>query len=218
MYTFTRNSDRRLGKMDSEASVAKIPEVPLVSSRPRTPHTRRQAIVMNDRCRLLIVAAFIGLICGCTPSAIVPNAAMFSGETGGCGNCHVYRFNGAKTLAVSVHIDESALNLERQPLTIEFDSNSKTVEVEVLQFRAPATEYFCDDVAGDAPPIAEWNAVSGTIVFQSGATANAKKTGNATHKVSATLQNVRVKNKKTGAVAVLKEVEISDVSVGWLPG
>ena len=174
-----------------------------------------------NMCRQPLTAVAIAVCMsamGCSPDLVTPRPKMFTGEPGGCGSCFVYRFNDTRTLAVTVRIDETAIDLSAQPVDIEIDSQTKTVVVEVLQFLDPAVDYFCDDVAGDPRPMAEWKAVAGSITFERTVVAPPKNFPSATHKVSVTLRNVQLKNNETGGTATLDEVRIEDVWVGWLPG
>lgn len=163
-----------------------------------------------------VVACFTAT--GCSPHIVTPQASTFTGQSGGCGDFFVYRFNSDKTLAITVDVNEDATQLTAQPVTLEITSDPKSVAVRVLQFRAPAENYFCDDVSGDPPPVANWAAVSGTVVVESNPGIPPKDFANATHNVSVILNNVRLKNSKSGEIVVLHELKITNVWVGWLPG
>lgn len=155
---------------------------------------------------------------GCSPDTITPQSSMFTGQSGGCGDFVVYRFNSDKTLAITARVNEKAMQLTEQPVSLDITSDPKNVAVEVLQFRAPAIDYFCDDVGGDPPPVAKWAAVSGTVVVESNLGVPPQDFSNATHKVSVVFKNVRLKNSKTGEIVELHELEITNVWVGWLAG
>jgi hypothetical protein len=150
---------------------------------------------------------------GCAPRTIDPQAAMFSGECGGCGQYIAYRFNADKTLAIRVHVDEKKLALDDVPMKLEL-GRSPAVSVEVLQFAAPAESYFCDDVAGDAPPIATWNATSGTLTVELQQQSPPAGFSNATHRMSVAMSKLVLRNAKSGATVSLDKVKIPDVWVG----
>lgn len=178
---------------------------------------------MNPSRRTFVVQAVvaaIGLLAvGCSPAVIAPRAEMFSGETGGCGSFVVYRFNDARTLAITVHVDEDGLDLPSgEPISVEIDPGNKSAVVEILQFANPAKEYFCDDVGGDPEPLARWTAIAGAITIVRRVAPPPSEFRNATHNVSVTLTNVRIRNRETGEEATLDEVRIEDVWVGWLAG
>ncbi len=155
---------------------------------------------------------------GCSPGAITPQSSMFTGPSGGCGDFVVYRFNGDATLAVSVRVNEEAIPFIGRPVSLDITSEPENVAVEVLQFRAPALDYFCDDVGGDPPIIANWAAVSGAVVVENNPGIPPQEVSSATHKVSVVLKNIRLKNAKSGEIVELHELEIRNVWVGWLAG
>ena len=155
---------------------------------------------------------------GCSSAAIVPAATMFTGEAGGCGNFHVYRFNDKKTLAISLIVNEKALAIKEGITEIDLQTAATEVKLEVMQFASPAIEYFCDDVGGDALPFATWLAVAGQIHVENTLLVAPHSHGNATHLISVALMNVQIKNKRTGETTILPLVEIKDVPVGWSPG
>jgi hypothetical protein len=152
---------------------------------------------------------------GCAPKVVIPTGAEFTGKIGGCGHFFVYRFNDVKTLAVTVSVNEKAFDLSGIPKSIDISQESKEASVDVLQFRRPAIDYFCDDVAGDAPPTATWKALSGDITVEGFTAIPAGTSGNATHKVSVVLRNVKLREAKSGRTSTLSEIRIGDVFVGW---
>lgn len=170
--------------------------------------------------RYLTAVAVATCLCsfGCGPTMVTPDAAMFSGETGGCGSCFVYRFNDAKTLAITVLIGEEAIPASESRATFQIGSATGIPQVHVLQFRGPAVDYFCDDVGGDPRPIATWTAVAGEIEFERVTATPPAKVRNATHRVSVVLKNLQLKNDQTGVTISLGDVQLKDVWVGWLAG
>jgi hypothetical protein len=177
---------------------------------------------MPPRNILTAVACLAAILC-VTAAAPLVNAAepaptddVFTGSSGGCANCLVYRFNPAMTTAVEVRIVESRIPKQDERATLTIGQG--VASVRVLQFRDAAKEYFCDDVAGDPPPLAVWKAVEGTVEFERGPGPPPPEFRNATHWVSMKLKDVTLKNDATGATATLKEVPISKVWVGWFAG
>ena len=164
---------------------------------------------------LVTQLAFISCFTAGCAKVVIPTGNEFTGETGGCGSFMVYRFNDDKTLAVEVRVDEKVFAVQDAPIEVEIAAGSKTAFVEVLQFRRPAISYFCDDVGGDAPPIATWKAVSGRIAIERYEVVPAVTAGDARHKVTVVLRNVRLRHVKSGQEATLSEVRIDDVLVGW---
>ncbi len=169
-------------------------------------------VIARALAMLLVLASCF--IAGCARIAL-PASKEFSGETGGCGDFFVYRFNDSKTLAVAVYVDEKAFAVTNTPAEIEITLGSKTALVEVVQFRRPAIDYFCDDVGGDSPPIATWKAISGKIVIERYQLVLAGTAGNATHKVTVILRNVRLRDVKSDRESTLSEVRFDEVLVGW---
>jgi hypothetical protein len=173
--------------------------------------------------RSLFLAGTIVAFCasvGCGQVAVVPEAAMFTGETGGCGDFSVYRFNRRRTLAIHLSVKEDDFNIGKKGTETECDIDLEKVpagvKLKVVQFAAPAKEYFCDDVFGDPEPFVKWIAVAGKVHVECDRRAPQK--GNATHRVSVILKDIKIKNEKDGTFTTLPRVEIKDVSVGWLPG
>jgi hypothetical protein len=170
----------------------------------------------SQRQSVFAIAIATGLLAlGCAPKLAIPRATDFRGESGGCGDFFAYRFNDDKTLAMTVFVDEKAVTLTDGPVEIEIGHDNKRAAVGVLQFRRPAIHYFCDDVAGDPPPVAEWQAIAGTITVKRNSGKPPSGAGNATHSVSVVLTNVQIKNIKTEEIVVLGEVRIDEVWVGW---
>jgi hypothetical protein len=58
-----------------------------------------------------------------------------------------------------------------------------------------------------------WRGISGKVVFERGA-----EKQNGIHWVSVRLEGVEVRREGDGATAVLDEVEMCEVRVGWLAG
>jgi hypothetical protein len=141
---------------------------------------------------------------------------MFTGEAGGCGNFSIHRFNRNRTLALHLSVDEEAFGVAEGSTEIAIENAPAPVRLEVMQFARPAGDYFCDDVAGDPQPFATWIAIAGQIHVE--CTRLAPPSGNATHRISVILNDIQIRNEKTGNVTTLPHVEIKDVWVGWLPG
>ncbi len=177
---------------------------------------------MNISRRSFVAQTVIVMVCllatGCSPAVVTPRAEMFSGEAGGCGSFLVYRFNDGRTLAVAVRVDENGLDLSSVPTRVEITPSKRSLAVEILQFASPANAYFCDDVGGDPEPMARWAAVAGSIAIVRRVAPPPSEFRSATHNVSATLTNLRIRNVETGREATLDEVRIDDVWVGWLAG
>lgn len=155
---------------------------------------------------------------GCSPAVVTPDALLFTGDSGGCGNFHVYRFNTNRTIAISLYVDQKALAIGEGHSNVEIDQNQNGLQLEIVQFAQPAGSYFCDDVDGDPFPIATWVAVTGEIEIGIAYIAPPAAFANATHRVAVVMKNIKVKNSKTGQLAELSDVRIEDVWVGWLPG
>lgn len=146
----------------------------------------------------------------------IPTASTFQGPSGGCGDFFVYRFNHRMTLAVTVSVDEKGLLQADGAHTFPISSTDKHLAVEVLQFRQPATSYFCDDVAGDAAPMTRWRAMAGKLHVAK--ITESPRVGNATHRVSVELRNVVFQQEGTSNIATIDVLDINDVWVGWYPG
>ncbi len=174
----------------------------------------------------LIICCHLATGCG-VPTAISPVAStvpitpddtLFTGATRGCGDFFVYRFDATGKLVLSVSLDEAKLDWSKSSVAIEIEANVAQARVEVLQFRDPPTSYFCDDVGGDPEPIAQWQAVAGELVIERTLEPPPPEYPNATHQISVTLRNIHLQNAKTSETAVIEELEIKDVQVGWYAG
>jgi hypothetical protein len=178
--------------------------------------------MFNMTAKLWIYLAGLVIACsasgGCSPSFGVPDAAIFTGESGGCGNFGVYRFNRNRTFAIDLGVDEKAVAIGEGSTEIDLENAPAGVKLVVMQFASPAGDYFCDDVADDPEPIARWTAVAGQVHVQCDRTPPPPSYGNATHRISVILENIKIRNDETGDLTTLPHVEIKDVGVGWLPG
>lgn len=174
--------------------------------------------IMLLRLQILLFLATLSLFCGCGVNRARPTETMFVGTSGGCGDFHVYRFDAAKTSALSVYVSEKAFSLTEIPTDLDVAADQKQVRVEILQFASVPVDYFCDDVGGDTPPVTTWSATSGKVICSVSPGAPPPEVRNATHRVTVVLKNVTFKNDKSGESIVLDGVEIPDVWVGWLPG
>lgn len=183
-------------------------------------------------CWAVVVVALMVLV-GCSPSPapavgtapvaaqptlVTPQAELFIQDPQGCGDFFVYRFDASRTLAITVRVDERRLDFTKQPVLVHIQPGESVAAVNVLQFREVPHEYFCDDVLGDPPPIAEWTAVSGTILIERSADPPPDEFRNATHKISVLLKDIQLQNIKTGQSATISVLQLNNVWVGWLAG
>ena len=172
----------------------------------------------NSQSRFTFAVLLWLLTLGCTNSSVPPKGTNVTGASGGCGHFTAYRFNQARTLAVVVRVDEDQIELSDEPTEIVLGPNATGVEVEVYQFGQPAGEYFCDDVGGDPEPIAKWTVTGGNVSISRTAGKPPANLSNATHKISAVLENMTITHTTTGATAHFGDVNIESVWVGWIPG
>lgn len=145
---------------------------------------------------------------------------MFTGEAGGCGDFHVYRYNDDRTVALFAGVDASAVPIDGTTMTLKIEDSSveDRVRVGVYQWAKATGAYFCNDVAGDPEPIAVWQAVSGTISATRTFGAPPPRVSNATHKAKVIIEGVVLVNQETGEQVTLKRVELPPIWVGWLAG
>lgn len=151
-------------------------------------------------------------------STAVPNALDLTGDSGGCGNFSVYRFNPARTMAFQVSVDEKKHPISENSNTISLEVGVPGVTVQVLQFRWPAGTYFCDDVGGDAKPFATWTATAGTLEIRRFTERTPTQAPNATHRVNLILKDATITNSVTGETLPFGNAQIEDAGVGWSPG
>lgn len=189
------------------------------------PHVRRHdrlAEVKNSELEvskwLAIILALLSVFGGCTGNQPAPEAADFLGEAGGCGNCFVYRFNEARTLAVTVQVDAASLRAKSNLATFHLDPVTASPRVQVLRFSTPARNYFCDDVDDGQHPVETWEAVAGRIEVQFYRSSEHVSGGEHLYGVSVELFEVELKSQKHHRTALLERVSIPQVQVGWFAG
>lgn len=167
--------------------------------------------------RLAIVPLlfFTALWCGCGSNPVAPDG--FVGQTIGCGNFSVYRFNAEMTDAILVQATANDLELGRTP--VEFKLPHESLNVRIERFSGRAEQYYCDDVFGDDPEITDtYRAVSGTVRIAVGDTIYVDPSGFMTaYRVNVSLIDVQFED-GDGTRVDVPEADFGEITVGWLPG
>jgi outer membrane lipoprotein-sorting protein len=137
-------------------------------------------------------------------------------ETGGCGDFYVYTGNQEQSKYITVGIPKDELNLKPGTYTFELKDDLELIEVKYEVFEPSIKnqtdkEYpYCNDIAPFAKS-RSYKAKSGNIIIQ---ISTVDSDGN--YQVNIELSNVIF---KVGIQEfLLKELEITDVKVGWLVG
>jgi len=175
---------------------------------------------VRQQCSFYLVLLSVLLNSGCTTEIVTPSAAMFDGDAGGCGDFHVYRYNSDRTVAVFVGVDARDVPIDGTTMELEIEgvSGENRIRAGVYQWAKPTGEYFCDDVAGDPEPIAQWEAQSGRISATRTMGSPPTRVANATHQATVVLENLVLVNSATGEKVILDRVELPSIWVGWLAG
>lgn len=148
-----------------------------------------------------------------------PDAASFTGRSGGCGFFHVYRYSSDYMSAVSLEVYDNLLKLPNGDTTFSITPESTTIKLSVEEFSAPAPTYYCDDVGGDPDVETRWRAISGQLSLSiSGKDPSDTLSWSSPYAVSVTMKDVVLENESTHETSQFSEVKIETAAVGWLPG
>lgn len=150
------------------------------------------------------------------PISVRPFDFQFDGEVRGCGNLRAFRFTRDGTKALSVIANKTKLSLSRKTNTFAIGT-TENLDVFVEDFGNDTYEYrigYCYDMLAirDAEPL-RYNAVKGTAtVFIS------EDSFEYRYRVSIILENVEFIDHNNANRFLIPRVEITKVSVGWVPG
>lgn len=149
-----------------------------------------------------------------------PTAAMFNGESGGCGSFQVFRYNTAFTSLIQFGVNADSLAISNGTTTLAVTPNSGGIDLRIVQFAEPVPHYVCSDFGARPQPVATWRAISGQVRLKvSGkATAGAPTPQSSEYRVSVVMSNVVLENEATKETCRLGSVRIENVDVGWIPG
>lgn len=172
---------------------------------------------MSRHCWLGIVACCLlpVLLAGCTPGNQPPAADAFSGDVGGCGDFYVYRYSADHMWMLTVTVNRTALPGREFPDMLDVAANADAVKVEVLRLASASEPDPCGCIGGE-PPLASWQAISGTLAIQ--AEDMPKSIAAENYRVSVQLEGLKLEESDSGRRAALNPVEISGVVVGWFAG
>ena len=188
------------------------------------PHVRQRDHILNQKhstlrvARRLTVVVALGVLGGCASMYSTPQAADFQGEAGGCGNCFIYRFNEARTLAVTVQVDAAQLRAKSNRAFLRLEPEAGSPLVEVLRFSTPAHNYFCDDVDNGQHPVETWKSVAGRVELQFYRRSQDEVGDEHLYDVSVELHDIELKNANRRRSVFLNHVSIPQVQVGWFAG
>lgn len=154
---------------------------------------------------------------GCSQAETVPQASIFDGDMGGCGDVLVYRFNEDRTMAVRVVVPTFRIPEGAEEQVVHIIPSNEYLGVEVYQWDRPVGEYFCNDVDIDHDPITTWESLSGTITVIRLPNESSEDVGSA-YPVSIIAENIELKNKQSGQTTKIEQIRFESVLVGWYQG
>lgn len=160
------------------------------------------------------------LIFSCNKDKIIKNftGSTFTEQPMGCGNFFVYRFNLDEDLAITVRgeRDELSLNTDEQIFDLE---NTAGLNVAIVQFNKSALNSYCNDAIEYSAPeiINNWEVINGTVRIQITEDSISVSEYELIYKVSIKVEGIQCID-SDGNTQEVDAVELSNVTVGWLPG
>jgi hypothetical protein len=144
-----------------------------------------------------------------------PPQTAFNAEAGGCGSIFVYRANADGTQYAVVAMNQRELGLaigESRSIDLGGDPAGIKVNIDVYA-RPPNTKLYCSEVAQVAPAVAHWPAEAGLATID----LVRDETDASTYRVSIRLEHMHFTSPEGGMAAVVPQILIEDVRVGWSP-
>lgn len=143
-------------------------------------------------------------------------SSSFPGPTRGCGDVFAVRANADGTQYVVVQIDRTAIGMQPgTSRTMDLATARSTVKVRVEVYAsAPGESKYCSDVGTVSVASSTWTAEAGTLQLELGT----QKAAGDSYRATIRIQSLRLVGPERGTSAIVPNIEIKDVLVGWLAG
>ena len=163
-------------------------------------------LLLGSLCAALILSS-----CGTGP--VEPEG--YDGETGGCSNFQVYRYNADATEAIVLQARHDSLAITATPRAFSLPSDHLTLRVD--RFNAPAPHFYCDDVMDDEHVVETWTAVAGRVTISATEPDMTQPFGSQTYRVTVVIEEATLRNDQ-GETIEIDRIDLGTITVGWLPG
>lgn len=160
----------------------------------------------------------------CPGQGLQPGFESALSTTGGCADMTVYAANPDATIALQLRVDGLVAMVEEsgEPVMVEYVADDPDLQLEV-SFGSDLLEETCNDAVVVEPTVLEhWVAPAFDVPAPGTVTIAVMPDAGSGPRATVTLDGVWIRRDGPGDVfdvpMLIEHLEITDVSVGWLPG